>query len=80
MKERTDKGEKIGGGFFVHRRGRRSNRIHAAPLPFEHATLMKAINECERLAALNPGAHYVVVAQCYDAFVDPVAPEVEDAL
>lgn len=51
MKERTTKGEKIGGGFFVHRRGKTSKRVHAAPMPFEHATLMKAINECERLGS-----------------------------
>lgn len=80
MKERTDMGEKIGGGFLVFRRGKTSRRIHAAPLPFEHATLMKAINECERLAALHPGERYIVVGQCYEAFVETVAPEVSDAL
>lgn len=80
MKQRTAKGEKVGGGFFVHRRGKSSKRVHAAPMPFEHATLMKAINECERLAALHPGERYVVVGQCYEAFVDPVPAEVSDAL
>lgn len=80
MKERTAKGEKIGGGFFVHRRGKSSKRIHAAAFPFEHATMMAAIRECDRLAALTPGERYVVVGQCYDAFVEPEPAEVADAL
>lgn len=75
MKPRTEKGEKIGGGFFVHRRGKTSRRIHAAAFPFEHGTMMAAISECERLAKANPGETYVVVGQCYEAFVEREAVE-----
>ncbi|MCA8886686.1 MAG: hypothetical protein KDA35_08675 [Hyphomonadaceae bacterium] len=67
MKERTQKGERIGGGFFVFRRGKKSNRVHPGAFPFEHCTMMAAINECQRLARANPGETYIVVGQCYDA-------------
>lgn len=74
-------GEKIGGGFLVFRRGKRSKRVRAAAFPFEHPSLMKAIAECERLAAAYPGERYVIVGQCYEAFVEPQpAEEIADAL
>lgn len=70
-------GEKIGGGFFVFRRGKRTGRVACGALPFEHANMMAAIRECDRLAALHPGEKFVVVGQCYDARKRPETEECE---
>lgn len=65
LKERTAKGEKIGGGFIVLRRSRSSGRVTIAPTttPFEHPTLSAAINEATRLAKIVPGKKFCVFGQ-----------------
>lgn len=55
-------GEKIGGGFFVFRRGRGSGRIRASEWPFEHPTLGEARAEAQRLAEKHPGQKFDVLA------------------
>lgn len=59
--------EKIGGGYFVFKRGRRTGRIKtghilAGKMPFEHPNLESATNEAARLAVEN-GGRYVVLAE-----------------
>lgn len=62
MKER--RGEKIGGGYFVFRRGKKTGRISAGgSLPFEHPSYAAARQEAERLAKANPGERFVVVRE-----------------
>lgn len=60
-KERPE--EKIGGGFFVFRRGGGTGRIRAPEYPFEHPTLAAADAEAARLAERFPREVFVVVAQ-----------------
>lgn len=59
---RIKRGEVVGGGFFVFRRGVTTGRIKVDPerLPFEHATLDVAQAEAVRLAAANPGVIFSV--------------------
>ncbi|GHC61300.1 hypothetical protein [Limoniibacter endophyticus] len=55
------KGEKIGGGFFVFRRGKKTGRISAGnSLPYEHPSLASAAAEAARLAKMNPGETFEV--------------------
>ena len=56
------KGEKIGGGWFVFRRGKKTGRIGTRQntMPFEHPTEESAFIEAKRLAALHPGEKYSV--------------------
>lgn len=61
--KKSREGEQIGGGFFVFRRGRRSNRVWPSKLPFEHPSLAAALAERDRLAALFPDRTFVVLAQ-----------------
>lgn len=65
LKERTAKGEKIGGGFIILRRSASSGRVTIAPTttPFEHPTLSAAINEATRLAKIGPGKKFCVFGQ-----------------
>ena len=58
MKNRP--GEKIGAGYFVFRRGERTNRIRPAGFPFEHETHEGAMAEARRLAAMFPGYTFQV--------------------
>jgi len=53
-------GEKIGGGFFVFRRGKKSGRVRAPEWPFEHPTLEAAETERNRLCDKFPGEWFVV--------------------
>ena len=84
---RTQRGEVVGGGYFVFRRGRTSKRIKPdlRGFPFEHATLQAAEAEASRLARLNPGNQFVVLQQVSAVthyFVpadDIVAGSLEDA-
>jgi hypothetical protein len=59
---RLDRGEVVGGGYIVLRRGRAFGRISIdkGKLPFEHATLESAVQECERLAQQHPGCEFNV--------------------
>lgn len=59
------KGEQIGGGFFVFRRGHRTGRIRPAHLPFEHPTFEAAQAEADKLADAQPGQTFIVVGQVY---------------
>lgn len=72
---RKAKGEVVGGGWFVFRRGRTSGRIKPARFgkpgtswyPFEHASEESAKAEAERLAVLNPGLRFCVFHQVSEA-------------
>lgn len=56
-------GEKIGGGFFVFRRGDDTGRIRPSqPWPFEHPTREAAEIQAGRLAAKYPGYRFDVLA------------------
>lgn len=61
MKERTQKGEKIGGGFLVFRRGRKSNRVKPSWCPFEHPSAEAAKVQADKLAKENPESSFVVL-------------------
>lgn len=68
-KARAVKGEVVGGGFFVFRRGDRFNRVGLGKgdrkfyYPFEYPTFEAAHKEAARLASLNPGETYCVFEQ-----------------
>jgi endonuclease YncB( thermonuclease family) len=70
-------GEKIGGGFFVFRRGKRTGRVGiSSTLPFEHPDLLSATREARRLAAATPGETFEVFATTNIAFTEtPDAPD-----
>ncbi len=55
-------GEIIGGGFFVMRRGRGTQRIRPSRWPFEHSSFASAALEAQNLARKNPGKQFDVVA------------------
>ncbi len=82
MKKRPPrKGEEIGGGWFVCRRGTRTGRLRFATFPFEHPTADAALEEARRLSALNPGKTYVLLQQLsgtYSTAVPPLVPEAID--
>lgn len=59
------KGETIGGGFFVFRRGENTGRIRPAQWPFEHATFKEAMEQADKLAKAMPGYRFDVVSFCY---------------
>lgn len=61
------KGETIGGGFFVFRRGDQTGRIRPAQWPFEYATVHAAMEQADRLAKAMPGYRFDVVGICYSA-------------
>lgn len=57
---RARRNEKVGGGYFVFKRGRRTGRIKtghilAGKMPFEHATLESALDEAARLSVERGG-------------------------
>ena len=58
-------GEKVGGGYFVFRRGKTTGRVcpPSDRAPFEHPTIESALAEMNRLAAANRGQAYVVLQQ-----------------
>lgn len=62
---KTRKGETIGGGFLIFRRGKRTGRIGVKlkSLPFEHGSLESAQTEVERLTKANPGETFVIFQQ-----------------
>jgi hypothetical protein len=62
---RVRRGEKVGGGFFVFRRGRSTGRVKIDPNkpPYEHASLGEATTEAARLAKENPGIEFSVFQQ-----------------
>jgi hypothetical protein len=60
MKPRPN--EKIGGGYFVFRRGKKTGRIsvRTSVLPFEHPTFAAAMEEAHRLAEKHVGETFEV--------------------
>jgi hypothetical protein len=66
MEAKERKGEKIGGGWFVFRRGKKTGRIACKrnALPFEHPTFYAATMEAERLASVYKGERFVVLREC----------------
>ena len=65
------KGERIGGGYFVFRRGDGTGRIRPSPWPFEHPTICAAKREADKLAKMQPGFQFDVVQVCYSAREEP---------
>lgn len=59
---RVQRGEVVGGGYIVLRRGKAFGRISIdkGKLPYEHATEQSALLEAARLSALNPGVEFNV--------------------
>lgn len=55
-------GEKIGGGYFVFRRGDGTGRIRPSQWPFEYASLDEAAEQAKKLADANPGYRFDVVS------------------
>lgn len=62
-KTKARKGETIGGGYFVFRRGDGTNRVRPSQLPFEHGSLAEAEDEAKRLSAQRPGYTFDVFAR-----------------
>jgi hypothetical protein len=73
-------GEKVGGGWFVFRRGRRTGRIRPSNFPFEHPTQESAMLEARRLAYAHPGLRFCVIGQFADVSVEQVIPAEESAI
>lgn len=61
--DKARNGEKIGGGFFIFRRHRKSGRIHPSPWPFEHADAESAVAQAKKLAIGNVGHEFIVVGE-----------------
>lgn len=57
------KGEAIGGGFFVFRRGSSTNRIITRRWMFEHPTYEAALAEATRLKLAFPEDTFVVLGE-----------------
>lgn len=59
---RKEKGEVVGGGFFVFRRGKRTGRVGCffSTVPFEHGSFESAATEAQRMATVNLGETYEV--------------------
>jgi len=72
-KVRQREGEKIGGGFFVFRRGKRTGRIawRNNPPAFEHPTRAAAEAEAMRLSLKYPGETFAVFQQVIALAFDP---------
>lgn len=68
---RIERGEVVGGGYFVFRRGETTGRvkINPAKLPFEHGTLEAAQREATALAAKSPGITFSIFQQIGQALV-----------
>lgn len=73
--EEARKGEQIGGGYFVFRRGEGTGRIRSSHWPFEHPTICAAKREADKLAKTQPGYQFDVVQVCYSAREEPKQQE-----
>jgi len=70
--QKSRKGEEIGGGYFVFRRGKGTGRVRPSPWPFEHPTICSAKREADKLAAMQPGYQFDVLQVCYSACAEVV--------
>lgn len=62
--EKPRKGESIGGGYLVIRRGKKTRRVSVkTTLPYEHPDLESAEREVVRLQSEHPGEHFQVWEQ-----------------
>ena len=63
VQTRKEKGEVVGGGFFIFRRGKKTGRIgcKSKAIPFEHGSLESAMGEAMRLAETNQGEEFAIV-------------------
>lgn len=57
------KGEEVGGGFFIFRRGKHGNRVKPSPMPFEHPSLESAQQELKRLKSKFPDGSFVILGE-----------------
>ena len=64
---RAEKGEKIGGGFFVFRRTSTTGQVRITTngasnkvYPFEHGSLDEAVSEAQRRAKKKPGTYSIL--------------------
>lgn len=66
------KGEVIGGGFFVFRRGKTTGRVGVRlnTIPFEHGSYESAAQEAKRLSEVSPGEAFSVFEEL-DFFPPP---------
>ena len=71
--------EKIGGGFFVFRRGKKTGRIGVKrnAIAFEHPDEPSAFKEAQRLAGLNPGETFEVFQTTGVRVRDTPSPQAE---
>ncbi|MBW4710700.1 hypothetical protein KX928_23165 [Roseobacter sp. YSTF-M11] len=63
--------EKIGGGFFIFRRGGRTGRIRPSKWPFEYRNLKDATDRADILARRFPGETFIVVGELEAVHVSP---------
>ncbi|MCW7544874.1 hypothetical protein N7I30_13785 [Aurantimonas litoralis] len=73
------KGETIGGGWFVFRRGDDTGRIRPAWWPFEYACREAAAKQALALAIANPGYRFDVVGVAESVCMPAVAAMAEAA-
>ena len=57
------KGEQVGGGFWIMRRGDRTDRIRPSTFAFEHPSYDSAKLELDRLAEAHPEGKFIIVSQ-----------------
>ncbi len=70
------KGEMIGGGYIIMRRGKTSGRVRGAWKPFEHDSEEAAIRQAKKLAKAYPGERFDVFAACHtEQIVDSMPVE-----
>lgn len=56
-------GEKVGGGFWVFRRGSYGGRIKPGPIPYEHPNFESALIEMCRLKEKYPDQQFIIVGE-----------------
>ena len=65
IQSRKDKGEVVGGGFMIFRRGKKTGRIGIKrnSIAFEHGDLVSVQAEVNRLEEVHPGEKFVIFMQ-----------------
>ena len=61
---RHERGEVVGGGYLIFRRGKKTGRVGYKPhsMPFEHGSYESAKKEVARLEEANPGEKFHIFA------------------